>query len=69
MLELPGEVLLVGLHVEVAVPAVEEGDDLLLAGLAAPTGLFYRLVDGVPGLGPRDEPFVGGEGHRRLEHV
>ena len=54
--ELPGEVVDVGLHVEVTVPAEVEEDRLRDVLLAAADGLVYRRFDCVVRLRRRKDP-------------
>src|SRR4029450_6044460 len=66
--EIPRQVVLVGLEVEVAV-AAEVEDDRLGPALPAPQGLVDPGPDGVGRLGRREDALGAGELHRRLEHL
>src|SRR5918999_3804880 len=67
--EVAGQVVVVGLHVEVAVAAQVEHDHSLLAGLLRRHRLVDRRADGVVRLGRRDDPLRPGELHACLEHL
>jgi hypothetical protein len=67
VLQAAGEVVVVRLHVEVAVAAQVEQDDLRDALLAAAHGLVDRAAHRVVGLGRRHDPLRAGECDARLE--
>ena len=69
VLEAVVQVVVVGGHVEVAVAGQVEQDHLLVAGLVGPLGRVDRALDGVRGLGRRDDALGAGERDRRGEHV
>ena len=67
--QLPLQVVVVGLHVEVPVPGQVEQDDPFLARLAGRDGLLDRRPDGVRRLRAGDEPLRLGELDARFEHL
>src|SRR5829696_412677 len=67
--EIPRQVVLVGLEVEVAVAAEVEDDRLGPALLLAPQGLVDHGLDGVGRLGGGEDALGAGELHGRLEDL
>src|SRR5215207_1845378 len=67
--QIPRQVVLVGLEVEVAVAAEVEDDRLGTALLLAAQGLVDHGPDGVGRLGGREDALGAGELHRRLEDL
>src|SRR5215211_6053706 len=67
--EIPRQVILVGLEVEVAVAAEVEDDRLRAALLLAAQGLVDHGPDGVGRLGGGEDALGAGELHRRLEDL
>ena len=69
VLELPGQVGLVGGHVEVAVAGQAEQDHALLARLLGRLGLVDHRADRVGRLRPGDDPLGAREAQRRGERL